>query len=112
MANKRYLIHWLLALCIGLLPALNVGAMSVDNPAPMPPDCLDCGPVGMHHDNACKDQGCASISQSCQSHSGANYLPVAAVFESASTRHMENPDRSDAAILQDMTDPIYRPPIA
>jgi len=112
MANKRYLIHWLLALCIGLLPTLNAGAMSLDNPAPVPMDCLDCGMVGMNHDNACQDQNCTSIYHSCQAHSGANFLPVAAVFESASTRQMGNPDRSDAASLQDMTDPIYRPPIA
>ncbi len=112
MANKKYLIHWLLALCIGLLPALNVSAMSVDNPAPMPMDCVDCGMPDMNHDNSCQDQGCSSIFQSCQAHSGATYLPVAGVFESASTRETGNPDRSGTASLPDLADPIYRPPIA
>ena len=112
MANKKYLIHWLLALCIGLLPAMNVSAMSVGDPADMPMECLDCGPVEMNHGSTCQDPGCSVISQSCQSHSAANYLPASTVFESGLTRYIGNPRRSVTVSLQDIADSIYRPPIA
>ena len=81
MAIKKYLIHCMLAICVGLLPALNSNAMSVEHSDSMPMDCLDCDPVEMNLDSPCKNQDCNSITQSCGSHTSANYLPPSPLVE-------------------------------
>ncbi len=86
--------------------------MSVEYPASMPMGCFDCVLVDMNPENPCQDQGCKSVAHSCQSNSSANYLPVSAVAESALIEQIGNPGRSDALAPQDLTDPIYRPPIS
>ena len=111
MAIKRYLIHYLLALCIGLFPVLNASAMSAGHSTTAPMDCLDCGQLDMNHGNPCHDQGCTSITQSCQSPAGTTCLPATTAFQIAPLGQSSILDRSDSFRLQDITDSIYRPPI-
>ena len=111
MAIKRKAIHWLLVLCIGLLPALNAGAMSHEHAPAAPLDCVDCDPAGSHHDKSCQERSCASITQHCQANSGLGCLPVVTAFPDASPRQTGNPGRTDALEPQDITESIYRPPI-
>jgi len=109
---KKYLIHCLLALCIGLLPVLNASAMSVEHPACMPMDCFDCDPVELELDGSCENQDCNSITQSCGSHTSANYLPASSLVEYVPFEHINALSRYDSDYRQYVTDQIYRPPIS
>ena len=112
MAIKKYLIHCLLALCIGLLPVLNASAMSVDHSGTMPMDCADCGPVEMSNDSPCKNHDCNSNPESCGSHNSVNYLPPSPLVESLPGRQINGLSRYDPDYRPGVSDRIYRPPIA
>jgi len=112
MAIKKYLIHCMLAICIGLLPVLNASAMSVEHSDSMTMDCIDCDPVEMNHDSPCKSQDCNSITQSCGSHTSANYLPPSPLVEHVPEVQINSLSRYDSDYRQGVTDQIYRPPIA
>ena len=112
MAIKKYLIHCMLALCIGLLPVLNASAMSVEHSDSMLMDCIDCDPVEMDFDSHCKNQDCNSITQSCGSHTSANYLPPSPLVEHVPEVQINGLSRYDSDYRPGVNDTIYRPPIA
>ena len=112
MVRNRYFIHFLLALCIGLVPVLDAAAASAGHSDPMPMDCIDCDPGEFVHDGACENQDCSTIVQSCGSLTGASYLPVSSLVETSPITRVINPGRNHSGYRQNLTEPLYRPPIA
>lgn len=112
MAIKKYLIHCMLALCIGLLPVLNAGAMNVEYSDTMLMDCIDCDPAEMNHDSSCKNQDCNSVTQSCGSHTSANYLPPSPLVDNIPEVQINGPGQYNPDYQPGVNDTIYRPPIA
>lgn len=112
MTAKRHIIHFMLAFCIGILPVLNASAMSVEHSPSLPVDCLDCDLFESGLEKPCEKMDCDSISQSCSSQAGANYLPALSFVEVIPFAQGNDPGRSASDYRQNLTDSIYRPPIA
>ncbi len=111
MAIRKYIIHCLLVFCIGLQPALSAIVTDADHSAPAPVHGLDCDPAEMGVDGACANMDCDSITHSCGSQAGANYLPVSALVENIPLAQTSDRNLNDPEYRQSPTDPIYRPPI-
>lgn len=112
MLNKKHLIHCLLAVCIGLLPMLSAGAMSVEHMDSVAMDCPDCAPVERHLDSGCEDHECSYVGQHCGYHTCASYLHVSPLVENIPVTQVNDLPRYDSSYRQAITDQIYRPPIA
>ena len=112
MAINKHFIHFLLVFCIGLQPALSAIAASADHSASAPMHGLDCDPAGTGADHGCADTDCDSITHSCSSQPGASFLPVSSLAEDIPIARKNALNLSDPDYRQNLTDPIYRPPIA
>ena len=112
MAVKKHLLHLMLVLSIGLLPMLNVSAMSMEHAASAPMDCIDCDRVKAGLDGSCLQMDCSSVSQSCGSHTSATYLPVSSLVEVIPFIQIDDAGRITPDYRQNLIDPIFRPPIA
>lgn len=102
----------LLALSIALMPVLNVSVASAEHPESMLMHCVDCDLAEVTHDASCKNLDCSTIVQSCGLSTGAGYLPVSSLAEIIPSTHVINPGRNRSEYRQNVTEPIYRPPIA
>ena len=112
MTKNRRFIHFLLALGIGLMPVLNLGVASAGYPDSMPMDCVDCDLAEVIHDDSCKSLDCSTIVSSCGFANGAGYLPVSFLVESIPIARVINPGRDHSDYRPNLSEPIYRPPIA
>ncbi|MBT8433945.1 MAG: hypothetical protein KJN95_04760 [Gammaproteobacteria bacterium] len=110
--NNKYLLHCLLALCVGLLPALSASAASIAHPDSIVMDCPSCDPVETSLDSPCENHDCNLHAQSCGSHYCANYFLTLPFGEIIPIAQVIVPGRYNSDYQQAATDPIYRPPIA
>ncbi len=110
MAIKKRIIHCLLVFCIALQPALGAIAMDVEHSTSGHMHELDCDPVGSMKD-VCADTDCRSITHSCSSQAGASYLPASSLIEDIPGAKTSDRILNDPEYRQNITDPIYRPPI-
>ncbi len=112
MATKKYIIHCLLVLCIVLQPALSAIEINPEHSASAPMHGFDCDPAEVDLDDTCADTDCNPVTHSCGFNAGANYLPASSLAENIPIAQKVDLNLNEPDYRQNITDPIYRPPIA
>ena len=112
MNAHRTKIHFLLVICIGLLPVFNLSASEISHQHSMPMECVDCDSMVMSPESSCIGEICPSISPLCATQVFAGFLPalIAEPGDLAFRSIMRPPieHRFKSRTLR----AIYRPPIS
>ena len=112
MVRETRLIPYLLVICIGFMPALNMAAGEMQHDGEMPANCLDCDPVAMAVELSCGNEDCQSTLHACGPGSSSGFIPVI-----LSDLHNQTPRSINDLVAYSKFgshsgDPLFRPPIA
>ena len=109
--SKKALVHFLLAFCVGILPALGTAAASSAHQMTMPMDCTDCAPPGALPDDSCAHEECASFIAACASHVGTGVPGTGFIVRIEPLARHGPVGRAGPRYRPDIDDSLYRPPI-
>ena len=112
MANDRKLIHCLLVLCIGLMPAYGLGASESQHVDHAPSDCLDCNPAETASGHICEDESCVQAAHTCGSIFYAGFVPENLANTNSQSVRLVNSLTGETRFRSRLAESIYRPPIS
>jgi len=111
MVCKRKLIHYLLILSIGLMPAFVLASNEMHHMDSMS-TTFDCDSKIKAADLSCENQSCLSTTHACGANSGIGFIPIniSGEFNQLPRRINHPPDKIN--YRSRLAHSIYRPPIA
>ena len=112
MVRGTRLIHYLLVICIGFAPALNLAAGDMQHEDAMPASCLDCDPMSMAIDLPCGNEDCMSTIHACSPCANIGFIPVNLVDLYDQMPHLINYLPAYIEFGSHSGDSLFRPPIA
>ena len=112
MTPRRKLIHYLLILSIGLLPAAIIAADEVQHTDAMSTGSVDCDPAKKAVDPSCDNESCLFVAHGCGANSGAVFI-ASNLFGEVNhfSRFIKHP-LDKVGFWSRRAESIYRPPIA
>jgi hypothetical protein len=112
MVCKRKLIHYLLILSIGLMPAFVLASNEMHHMDSMSTSPFDCDSMIKAPDLSCENQSCLSTTHACGANSGIGFIPINISGEfNLLPRSIKNPP-DKVSYRSRLAHSIYRPPIA
>ena len=112
MTLRRKLIHCLLILSIGLLPASIMAADEVQHTVDMSTGSFDCDSAKKAVDPSCDNESCLLVAHGCAANSGAVFIALNLFGElDQFSRFIKHP-LEKVGFRSRRAESIYRPPIA
>jgi hypothetical protein len=112
MVYKRKLIHYLLILSIGLMPAFVLASNEMHHMDSMSTSPFDCDSMIKALDLSCENQSCSSIANACGANLGIGFIPVNISGEFNQLPRLINYPPDTISYRSRLAHSIYRPPIA
>jgi hypothetical protein len=112
MVCKRKLIHYLLILSIGLMPAFVLASNEMHHMDSMSTSPFDCDSMIKAFDLSCENQSCSSMTNACGANSGTGFIPINISGEYNQLPRPINQPPDKIGYRSRLAHSIYRPPIA
>ncbi len=112
MIRAKRLIHYLLVICIGSTPALNLAAGDMQHEDATPASCFDCSPMEMAVDIPCDSEDCVSATHACGPCASIGFIPANLTDRYNQTLRLINYPPAYIKFGSHSGDSIFRPPIA
>ncbi len=112
MILKRNLIHYLLILCIGLVPAIGLGAGGMQHMDHGSAGCPGCEHMEMTPDSTCDSGACLAATHTCGANLAAGLIPQPASSLDGYLLQTVVRTAGDSGPGSHWPESIYRPPIS
>lgn len=112
MTPRRKLIHYLLILSIGLLPAAVIAADEVQHTDAMSTSSVGCDPAKKAVDLSCDNESCLLVAHCCGANSGAVFVASNLFGELNQFSRFTKHPLHKVGFRSRRAESIYRPPIA
>ena len=111
-ACKRKLLHYLLILSLGLMPATVLAMDEMQHMDTMSTGSTNCEQMTKLANFSCGHESCMSMAHVCGANFSSGFIPASFLGDSNRLRHPVNYLPDEIRYRSRLDDSIYRPPIA
>ncbi len=112
MIRNRILIHYLLVICIGLMPLVGSGAEAGGHADHVTTGLVDCHSAERLHDPVCDSENCQPAAHACAAYFCAGFIPENTLHAGGRKPGTSGFIPAAVAFNSYPAGSIYRPPIS